>query len=128
MNYLLVFIVVISFSNCRGQVEDEVAKKAIKEESYILMKIDSTQQYFLYTVVNQKKEDVLIVVDKNSSQIKGKNIALSKTYSLKTYGYYDVFALDANRCHLVDNQKVWCHIDGIELRFTDGLGNNNIEN
>ncbi|WP_025664648.1 hypothetical protein [Aquimarina megaterium] len=124
MRYIL-FITFLLTICCNGQVENEMVKE---KEIYNIVSIDSTNRYYLYKVFDSKKDDVLLVIDKNSKQLEDKNISINKTYSFQTYKFYDIFSFDANMCHYVDGVKIWCHSDKVDLRFTDGMGNDIIEN
>lgn len=108
---------------CNGQVVDEIALKAMKAENYLITSIDSTNNYYLFKGKANKTDSLLLVVDKKSKQLKDKNVKVGETYFFTAYRFYDIFALNATMCHNVDNKEIWCHSDKVDLRFTDGMGN-----
>ncbi|MEX0995696.1 MAG: hypothetical protein WDZ45_01455 [Flavobacteriaceae bacterium] len=122
MRYILMTIFLFA-SQCNGQIVDETALKAMKSEEYTITNIDSTYNFYLYKGKVNKTDPILLVVDKKSKQLKGRTVKVGETYIFKAYRLYDLFAFNAHMCHNVDNKEIWCHNDKIDLRFTDGMGN-----
>jgi len=104
----------------------KINKRKIKDEFFI-KSYSLTSRYYLIKALNSKNEKVLLVVYKNSKQIKNRKIEKGKRICLVTYSFFDLFAYNADICHYVDGKKVWCYTDKIDLRFTDGLGDDIIE-
>jgi hypothetical protein len=100
--------------------------KLSKERFYLINNIEETNRYYvLNTTVD--KDSVVLVVFKNSKQLKNIQLAIDEIYKLKTYQYFEVFNLGPDMLHMVDNKEVWSSTDNIGLHFTDGMGNGYLE-
>lgn len=129
---ILFFISLNTFSQIKKEYslsKDEILKinKKKVKDNFFIKSYSLTSRYYLIDALNSKKEKVLLVVYRNSEQIKNKQIKVGKTICLVTYGLFDLFVYNANMCHYVDGQEVWCYKDNVKLRFTDGLGNDILE-
>lgn len=72
MKTLFLFLVFICFTSlCIGQPRYAFYKEYKKERVYDIYKIDSTKNYYLAQALMQK-DSVLLVIDKQSVQLKNK--------------------------------------------------------
>lgn len=108
--------------NAVSQTDEELARKAKKKCSFEINQIESTDGFYIYTATNKKNEKVKLVVDKESKQLRRKQIQVGKTYKFKTYSYFDIVHPSSILCHKVQRVKIWCYKDKIDLRFTDSMG------
>lgn len=120
IHYIVIFLFI--FQAYSQELDETIPKDKMVKELYHILSIDSTERYYLYKAVTKRKDNVLLVVDKKSTQLKGKKIKTDSSYTFKAYRYYDIFSFNAILCHYIDNQEIWCHTDNIDLRFTDGMG------
>ena len=109
--------------------QEKSKKNNTKKEtrSYLIHKIDSTKRYFvLETTV--KKDSVILVIFKESNQLKNKKLELNKTYDFDTYRFFEVLNLGPDYFHMVDETEIWTsNMKNIGLHFTDGMGNGYLE-
>jgi len=106
------------------EISTEEYKKA---REYFVCDIDSTNRYYVMRTI-YKKDSAVLVVAKKSEQLEDIILQTNKTYTFNTYRHNDVVTPNALLCHYVDDRLVWCYEDGIELYFTDGMGNGFYEN
>jgi hypothetical protein len=103
--------------------EQRIIKRSRVRTQYLIHAIDSTSNYYLFKATNTKRDSVLLVVDKFSPQLKRyKKIELERNYTFKTYRFFDVPVLKPVFNHKVDDEEVWSFNEEIDLRFTDGMG------
>lgn len=120
---IFVLILAVNFSIAlNAQSQNNLLEKARKEREYKIQEIDSTARYY---IVNSyvKKKPVLLVIDKNSEQLRNKQLEKCHTYRFSTYKFYDAVAPSGILCHEVDHKEIWCEGDEEALHFTDGMGN-----
>ncbi|MAN27088.1 MULTISPECIES: hypothetical protein [Mesonia] len=117
------FLVFFCFTSlCIGQPRYAFYKEHKKERVYDIYKIDSTKNYYLAQALMQK-DSVLLVIDKQSVQLKNKKINRLEKYTFKTHTLYDIISpSNAIYCQYVDHQKVWCEEEHQGLHFTDNMG------
>ena len=90
---------------------------------YRILEFDSTPNYFILKTENEaSKEKATIVVEKESKQIKKKKIKVNQNYILSTYGIFDLVYI-GNYYHAVEGKKVWNSDELTDLRFTESMGN-----
>lgn len=107
-------------SSAMAQQED-IIEKARVSDKYSIFSIKETKRYYILGVTKKYAKDILLVVEKGSSQLKGRKPKVGNKYKFKTYSISDVIL--GHICHYVDGTKVWCFNDGFDLRFTDTMGN-----
>lgn len=97
-------------------------KKSRTKEKYTIKNIDKTKRFYIVTVTNINNKEILIVIDKQSKQIKNKKVEIGIQLKLNTYSIFDVMHINTHLSHYVDNQRIWVYEDNIDLRFTDSMG------
>lgn len=117
----LILLLSLSTTSC-AQTQSSATENARKERTYKIQKIDSTTRFYIVNAHIQKKP-VLLVIDKNSNQLKNRELKKYHTYTFSTYRFYDIVAPSGVICHEVDHREIWCEGDKEALHFTDGMGN-----
>lgn len=118
MQFIIILIVLSPISAIAQQ--EDIIEKARVSEKYSILSIKETKRYYILGATKKYVKDILLVVEKGSEQLKGNKPKIGKKYKFNTYSISDV--IQGHICHYVDNKKVWCHNDGIDLRFTDSMG------
>lgn len=103
-------------------IDENLNVSKIKQKrKYKIQSIDSTKRHYIYKA-KIKKDSVFLVVSKKSRQLKNK-LEVNKVYRVSTYKIDDITDMDSLLCHYVDRKWLWCFADGLQLHFTDGMGN-----
>lgn len=110
-----------------GQSRYELREKLKKERVYDFQEIDSTKRYYIaQTTIGN--DSVILVIDKESKQLNGKKIENLCTYKFNTYTIYNIISPSSGIYYQkVDHKDVWCETDNKGLHFTDGMGNEYME-
>jgi len=115
--HLMFFLTLFCFA------QEKIPKE---ERTYNIFKVDSTENYYI-AQATVCTDSVVLVIDKKSKQLKEKKIKELGIYKFKTYRFFDSVYPSAIYCHEVDHIEIWCSSDNKGLHFTDGMGNEYME-
>lgn len=122
MRRIISLLIVVTFIGCNAY--KHYFQYALVNKSFTITSIEKTANYYIcQTVTKDDKNGVILVIDKKSKQLKDRRIEVGGIYSFQTYSFYDTVVSGGNFCHKVENKEVWCSTDGVDLRFTDSMGN-----
>jgi len=103
--------------------KEEIIEKSRTNNKYVILIVNETERFYVLRATQKFAKDILLIVEKSSSQLKNKTPRVGGKYKFNTYSIFDVMHINANLSHQVDGEIVWKYKDGIDLRFTDSMGN-----
>ena len=122
MKVLKILIILFLLPVSAFSQQEELIEKARSTEKYSILKIKETKRFYILTATKKYSKDILLVVEKNSEQLKSEKPKLGKKYKFNTYSIFNVMHRNANLSHYVDGERIWIYKDGVDLRFTDSMG------
>lgn len=122
MKSIFIIATIVILTSCKSNDYNDDYKRSIAE--YSLEEIKKTENYYiLQTIKTDNDEEVLLVVEKNSPQLKNIELKIGNSYQFNSYSFYDLYSLSGILCHEVEGNKIWCSDENSDLRFTDTMGN-----